>query len=319
MVEDAQFEQIPAEHAVPQDDRLARLHDTLSGLAQMQPAAELDAQSSEQNERITRLTSALGKVNESFLGLDEVDDDGEKASYLQPLTEEQSHMVVEHMGIAHNLARRYRHRGQSDDDLLQVASIGLIKSVQRFDPELGNSFATFATPTILGELRRHFRDHGWAVRVPRQTQEQVLRVPKARDELTQKLKRAPTNAELAEELEMDQDTLSDVLIADNSYGTTSLDTPVYRYGNLMAPEDTIGNEADDFEEVENKMRVEEMLAGLNPRERLVISARAGLPPFEDENSQAEIAEMIGVSQMQVSRLITAVLLKLSRVLSDVEV
>lgn len=315
MVEDTPIEQNPAEHAIPQDDRLVRLRSALSDLAQMQPSAVLDGQLGAQNERLTRLTEALGEVDGNFLGL-EVPDDEDSDEQLAPLTEEQSRTVIEHMGIAIHLARRYRHRGQPDDDLEQVANIGLIKSVQRFDPERGVTFATFATPTILGELRRHFRDHGWSVRVPRQIQERVLLLRRAQAELTQKLARTPTISEVAAELGIDEDLLHEAYVADNAYSTTSLDQPLGGEDSTVTLEGTIGQEGDDYEGIDNKMWAEESLALLDPRERTVITARAGMPPFDGEQSQAEIAEMIGVSQMQVSRIIYAALLKLSRATSD---
>ena len=133
-------------------------------------------------------------------------------------------LVERHLGIAYHLAHRYRHRGVADEDLVQVATIGLLKSVERFDPERGSSFGAFATPTILGELRRYFRDATWALRVPRQLQERVLAVSRAVGPLTQQLGRSPSPKEIAREADLSEEEVLEALEADGAYGTSPLDS-----------------------------------------------------------------------------------------------
>ena len=134
-------------------------------------------------------------------------------------------LIERHLGIAYHLAGRYRHRGVADEDLEQVAMIGLLKAVERFDPEHGSSFCSFATPTILGELRRYFRDSTWAVRVPRQLQERVLAMSGVVGTLTQRLGRSPSPKEIADETGLTEEDVLEALEADGAYGTTPLEPP----------------------------------------------------------------------------------------------
>ena len=132
-------------------------------------------------------------------------------------------LIERHLGLAHHLAHRYRHRGVADDDLVQVATIGLLKAVERFEPERGIAFTTFATPTVLGELRRYFRDATWAVRVPRQLQERVLAISAAVGPLSQRLGRSPSAKEIAVDTGLSEEAVLEALEADGAYGTTSLE------------------------------------------------------------------------------------------------
>ncbi len=212
-------------------------------------------------------------------------------------------LIERHLGIAHHLARRYRHRGVADDDLVQVATIGLLKAVDRFDPERGASFASFATPTILGELRRHFRDATWAVRVPRQLQERVLAIGGAVGPLTQRLARSPSASEIAVETGLTEEEVLEALEADGAYGTTTLE-PASESGTRP---DTTMRLADDPEEraeyvVEQRLLAAMLVATLSERERHIVELR-----FVQGLTQSQIAERIGVSQMQVSRLLTRAL------------
>ena len=212
-------------------------------------------------------------------------------------------IIERHLGIAHHLARRYRHRGVADDDLVQVATIGLLKAVDRFDPERGASFASFATPTILGELRRYFRDSTWAVRVPRQLQERVLAISGAVGPLAQRLARSPSPAEIAIETGLTEEEVLEALEADGAYGTTSLE-PASETGTRT---DTTMRLADDPEAraehlVERRLLAEYLVGTLSERERYIVELR-----FVEGLTQSQIAERIGVSQMQVSRLLTRAL------------
>lgn len=212
-------------------------------------------------------------------------------------------LIERHLGIAHHLARRYRHRGVGDDDLVQVAMIGLLKAVERFDPERGTSFASFATPTILGELRRYFRDSTWAVRVPRSLQEHVLAISAAVGPLSQRLARSPSPKEIASETGLTEEQVLEALEADGAYGTTSLEPAGESGGRL----DTTMRLADDPETraeqlVERRLLASALVATLSPRERVMVELR-----FAQGLTQSQIAERIGVSQMQVSRLLTRAL------------
>jgi RNA polymerase sigma-B factor len=212
-------------------------------------------------------------------------------------------LIERHLGIAHHLARRYRHRGVADDDLVQVAMIGLLKSVERFDPERGASFASFATPTILGELRRYFRDSTWAVRVPRQLQERVLTISAAVGPLSQRLGRSPSPKEIASETGLTEEQVLEALEADGAYGTTSLE-PAAESGGRPDTTMRLADDPDTRAEhmVERRLLASALVATLSERERDIVELR-----FVRGLTQSQIAERIGVSQMQVSRLLTRAL------------
>jgi RNA polymerase sigma-B factor len=212
-------------------------------------------------------------------------------------------LVERHLGIAHHLAHRYRHRGVADEDLVQVATIGLLKSVERFDPERGASFGAFATPTILGELRRYFRDSTWALRVPRQLQERVLAVSRAVGPLTQQLGRSPSPKEIAHEADLSEEEVLEALEADGAYGTSPLDStsdPGFRVDKsmLLADSPESGPEA----VVEQRLLAASLVAQLSDRERHIVELR-----FVRGLTQTQIADRIGVSQMHVSRLLSSAL------------
>jgi RNA polymerase sigma-B factor len=209
-------------------------------------------------------------------------------------------LVERHLGIAHHLAHRYRHRGVADDDLVQVATIGLLKSVERFDPDRGTSFGAFATPTILGELRRHFRDATWAMRVPRQLQERVLAVGRVFGPLTQQHGRSPNADEIGRAADMSVEEVLEALEADSAYGTSPLDPtsdPGYRLDKTAALADD--PEHGPAELVEQRLLAETLVAQLTDRERYIVELR-----FVGGLTQSQIADRIGVSQMHVSRLLT---------------
>lgn len=206
-------------------------------------------------------------------------------------------LATAQIGLAVHLARRFEHRGIPTDDLVQVASLALVKAIDRFEPERGLEFSTFATPTILGELKRHFRDRGWSVRVPRRIQELHVRLNSIVDELHQELGRSPTIAEMAERSQCSEDDVLEALEASQSYRSSSLDTPRTEDGATL--EERIGDENDAPARVENRMLVDRLLESLPPRERLMIRLR-----FFEELTQSEIADRLGISQMHVSRLLS---------------
>jgi RNA polymerase sigma-B factor len=220
-------------------------------------------------------------------------------------------LVTRFMPLARSLARRYERSSESLDDLLQVASLGLLKAIDRFDPERGNAFVSFAVPTILGELRRYFRDCCWDVHVPRGTQERTLKLEEAERRLTLDRGRAPTVAELAQYLEIDVEQTLDAMTAAKAYGALSLDAP--RSSVTGEPATTyaelLGEEDDRYALVEDRVTIARALEHIPARERTVLQLR-----FVEDLTQSEIAERIGVSQMQVSRLLRHALEQL-RILS----
>jgi RNA polymerase sigma-B factor len=215
-------------------------------------------------------------------------------------------LVEQHLPLVEHLARRFRNRGEPYDDLVQVATIGLIKSVDRFDLERGVEFSTYATPTIVGEIKRHFRDKGWAVRVPRRLQELRLSLASATSELSQKQGRSPTVAELAAHMRISEEEVLEGLESANAYSTLSLDAGDSGSGDEPMPvADTLGSEDESLEGVEYRESLKPMLEQLPPREKKILMLR-----FFKNMTQSEIANEIGISQMHVSRLLARTLAQL---------
>ncbi|WP_328992111.1 RNA polymerase sigma factor SigF [Kribbella sp. NBC_01245] len=214
-------------------------------------------------------------------------------------------LVSLHMPLVEHLARRFRNRGEPYDDLVQVATIGLIKAVDRFDSDRGVEFSTYATPTILGEIKRYFRDKGWAIRVPRRLQELRLSLTSATADLTQELGRAPTVAELAGRLELAEDLVIEGLESANAYNTLSLDAPDQGETDSSTVLDALGGEDEALESVEYRESLKPLLAQLETREKRILTLR-----FFRGMTQSQIAEEIGISQMHVSRLLARTLTEL---------
>lgn len=208
--------------------------------------------------------------------------------------------------LADHIARRFDGRGEAHDDLVQVARVGLVNAVIRYDVETGSDFVSFAVPTIMGEVRRHFRDSSWSVKVPRRLKELHLRLGAATSELSQRLGRAPTASELAAELEMDRDEVLEGLIAGSSYNTLSIDSGSGG-GDEGAPAimDTLGDVDLRLDQIENRESLRPLLAALPERERTVLLLR-----FFESLTQTQIAERVGISQMHVSRLLAKSLARL---------
>jgi RNA polymerase sigma-B factor len=215
-------------------------------------------------------------------------------------------LVKRYMPFAKRLALRYRGASESFDDLLQVANLGLINAIDRFDPERGIPFTAFASPTILGELKRHFRDRVWTVRVPRGLHDRIAEVDKAITELTKDLQRSPSVAEIAERLELEQTDVLEVLEANHNRRPLSLDRPAGTDdADEAAPAEWVGSEDDGFELVEGRIALDSALPFLDERERLVLRLR-----FVDDLTQSQIADRIGHSQMHVSRILRRALAKI---------
>lgn len=213
-------------------------------------------------------------------------------------------LVRMHIPLVEHLARRFRNRGEPLDDLTQVATIGLIKSVDRFDHERGVEFSTYATPTIVGEIKRHFRDKGWAVRVPRRLQELRLSLTTATSELSQRHGRSPTVHELAEHLGISEEDVLEGLESANAYSTLSLDVPD-NDDESPAVADTLGATDEALEGVEYRESLKPLLAQLPPREQKILVLR-----FFRNMTQSQIAAEVGISQMHVSRLLARTLAQL---------
>ncbi|HEY4450739.1 MAG TPA: SigB/SigF/SigG family RNA polymerase sigma factor [Solirubrobacteraceae bacterium] len=209
-------------------------------------------------------------------------------------------LVNRFMPLARSLARRYGRSSEPFEDLLQVASLGLLKAMDRYDVERGHPFQSFAVPTILGEMRRYFRDSGWAVHVPRGAQERALKVRDAQERIANERGHAPTANQLAEYLEFDTEEVIDALQAIQAYETVSLDAPRPGADDDAGASygDSIGGEDERYELVELDATVAAVLGHIPPRERTILKMR-----FVEDLTQTEIAERVGISQMQVSRLL----------------
>jgi RNA polymerase sigma-B factor len=210
-------------------------------------------------------------------------------------------LIELHLPLVDHCARRFTQRGEPFEDLVQVGTIGLIKAVDRFDTDRGVEFSTYATPTIIGEIKRHFRDKGWAVRVPRRLQELRMSIATATAELSQSLGRSPTPREIAERLEVTVEDVLEGIESANAYATMSLDGG---NGSEDAPTwlDTLGADDEALEHVEIRETLRPLIESLPPREQQILILR-----YFRGQTQSQIAEQIGISQMHVSRLLTRTL------------
>ena len=220
-------------------------------------------------------------------------------------------LVALHLPLVEHFARRFLNRGEPLDDLLQVGTIGLIKAIDRFDLGRGVEFSTYATPTIVGEIKRHFRDRGWAIRVPRRLQELRLTITVATADLTQQLGRSPTVAELAERVGVSQEEIIEGLESSNAYSTLSLDAPDSSEDSALSMIDVIAGDDESLEHVENRETIKPLLEALDPREKHILTLR-----FFKGMTQSQIAAEIGISQMLVSRLLSRTLQRLRESLDE---
>ncbi len=236
-------------------------------------------------------------VYDMFRHLQSLDESG--TAYMR-----QREMIIERtLPLAEHVAHRFRGRGQEHDDLFQAASVGLVNAVKRFDPEKGTSFVAFAVPTIMGEVRRHFRDHGWALKVPRRIKELQTQLVQARSELAQRNGRPPTPTELARHLNVDRETVIDATIASSNYSTLSTDSPVGgQDGEGATLSASLGSLDVGLDKVVDVETVRPLIAALPERERDVLMLR-----FFGDMTQSQIAAHLGISQMHVSRLLTRTL------------
>lgn len=222
-------------------------------------------------------------------------------------------LVRLHLPLVEHFARRFLNRGEPFDDLLQVGTIGLIKAIDRFDLDRGVEFSTYATPTIVGEIKRHFRDRGWAIRVPRRLQELRITITTATAELTQELGRSPTVSELAGKIGVAEEEIIEGLESSNAYSTLSLDAPDSSDDSALSMIDVIGGDDEALEHVENRETIKPLLEQLDPREKHILTLR-----FFRGMTQSQIAAEVGISQMHVSRLLARTLEKLRQSLAAEE-
>jgi RNA polymerase sigma-B factor len=207
-------------------------------------------------------------------------------------------LVARYLALAHHLARRYRNGDGHAEDIAQVASIGLLNAIERFDPARGTAFSTFAVPTILGEIKRYFRDKGWAVRVPRALQELALEVERAGEQLERELGRVPSAGQLAARLGVSIEDVLEARAAGWAHFGVSLDRPNRDDEENRTLGESLGFTDAGFSAAEDAITFDRLISGLTDRQRTVLHLR-----FEHDLTQAEIATRVGVSQMQVSRIV----------------
>lgn len=244
------------------------------------------------------LTSTAGRTAVELLAQARATDDPQERSLLL------DEAVTMHLPMARSLAMRYQQRGEPLNDLVQVAALGLVKAVQGFDPDKGTEFLSYAVPTVTGEIKRHFRDRGWAIRPPRRLQELRLNLGRVTEQLTHELERSPRTSEVAARLGVQEDDVIEAMTSARDYRTTSLELPVdgdsgTSLGDLLGADDA------GLAEVEDAVTLAPLLAGLPARERRILILR-----FYRHWTQSQIAADIGVTQMQVSRLLSSSLARL---------
>ena len=252
-----------------------------------------------------RATLSKDEVRSLFHEYRQASDEEERLSLRERL-------VAQHIGLVEFLARRFRNRGEPLEDLVQVGTIGLLKAIERFDLEREVEFSTYATPTIVGELKRHFRDKGWAVRVPRRLQELHLELTKVVGHLGQDLGRSPTVAEIAEATGTTEETVLEGLEIAQAYNFTSLDAPIDTdEGGSTSFADQLGEDDEHLENLEYRASLAPEMAKLPERERRILYLR-----FFKGLTQSEIADKLEISQMHVSRLLNRTLTTLRQALEE---
>jgi RNA polymerase sigma-B factor len=252
-----------------------------------------------------RGTLTKDEVRRLFAAYRDAGDDHERAAVREKL-------VDQYIGLVEFLARRFRNRGEPLEDLVQVGTIGLLKAIDRFELEREVEFSTYATPTIVGELKRHFRDKGWAVRVPRRLQELHLELTKIISNLGQELGRSPTVAEISESAGISEETVLEGMEIAHAYSFTSLDAPIDSEDSESSSfADQMGGEDEQLENLEYRASLAPEMAKLPERERKILFLR-----FYRGMTQSEIAERLGISQMHVSRLLNRTLMRLREALGE---
>jgi RNA polymerase sigma-B factor len=231
---------------------------------------------------------------------------------VDPTPATRAELAKRFMPLARRLASRYAGGAEPFDDLLQVASVGLIKAIDRYEPERGTTFSTFAVPTILGELKRHFRDRGWSIRVPREIQERILKVEKAMAEMPASLGRSATVADVGQKLDLTDEEVLEAMHASQGHHSLSLDVSPTVDGEEPTPlRERIGHEELGYETVEYGAAIAPALNEISERDRKILHLR-----FVEDLTQREIAAQVGISQMHVSRILRTTLERLRREVAD---
>ena len=251
-----------------------------------------------------RATLTKDEVREIFTAYQAAENDEERLKHRERL-------VSQHIGLVEFLARRFRNRGEPIEDLIQVGTIGLLKAIDRFDLDREVEFSTYATPTIVGELKRHFRDKGWAVRVPRRLQELHLELTKTVGNLAHDLGRSPTVEEIAKAAGITDEQVLEGLEIAQAYNFTSLDAPIDSEDGTTSFADQLGAEDEQLENLEYRAALAPEMAKLPEREQKIVYLR-----FYKGLTQSEIAARLGISQMHVSRLLTRTLAQLREALEE---
>jgi RNA polymerase sigma-B factor len=251
-----------------------------------------------------RATLTKDEVREIFTAYQSATGEAERHKHRERL-------VSQHIGLVEFLARRFRNRGEPVEDLIQVGTIGLLKAIDRFDLDREVEFSTYATPTIVGELKRHFRDKGWAVRVPRRLQELHLELTKTVGNLGHDLGRSPTVEEIAKAAGITEEEVLEGLEIAQAYNFTSLDAPIDSDDGSTSFADQLGGEDEQLENLEYRASLAPEMAKLPERERKIVYLR-----FFKGLTQSEIASRLGISQMHVSRLLTRTLAQLREALEE---
>ncbi|MDQ3954411.1 MAG: RNA polymerase sigma factor SigF [Actinomycetota bacterium] len=246
-----------------------------------------------------------GEVRDLFRAYQSAETEEERLQHRERL-------VDQYIGLVEFLARRFRNRGEPLEDLVQVGTIGLLKAIERFDLDREVEFSTYATPTVVGELKRHFRDKGWAVRVPRRLQELHLELTKTVNALGQELGRSPTVEEIAKAASISEEEVLEGLEIAQAYNFTSLDAPIDSdEGGSTTFADQLGGEDEQLENLEYRASLAPEMEKLPERERKILYLR-----FFKGLTQSEIAARLGISQMHVSRLLNRTLMRLREALAD---
>ncbi|WP_286145561.1 SigB/SigF/SigG family RNA polymerase sigma factor [Mycobacterium sp. IS-1590] len=248
---------------------------------------------------VSEAKSEYADVTDMFRHLKALDDGS-------PSYRRQREAIIDRtLPLADHVARRYRNRGEPIDDLIQAARVGLVNAVNRFDPDNGADFLSFAIPTIMGEVRRHFRDYGWAVKVPRRLKDLQGQLVKARAELSQQIGRAPTPSEVATHLGIEREAVMEATIASSNYSTLSTDVQTSADDEFRSVGDTLGDIDPNIDKVVDLETIRPLIAALPEREKTVLLLR-----FFESMTQTQIAEQMGYSQMHVSRLLAQALRRL---------
>jgi RNA polymerase sigma-B factor len=222
-------------------------------------------------------------------------------------------LIEQYMSLVRSLARRYSYRGEQLEDLVQIGAIGLIKAIDRFDIDRGVELTTYATPNIIGEIKRHFRDKGWAVRVPRGLQELNVQLSRLMEQLTVQLGRSPTIPELAKAAGVEEEQVLEALESGRAYTSLSLSVGGGGEDDDLDPLESLGTEEHQYEVSEDRAVLAPGFRVLDPRERMILQLR-----FFDGLTQSQIAQQVGISQMHVSRLIRRSLEKIRETIAEDE-